>query len=153
MTAFEVRIVDLAPMRAAGAHGFGPSPEALAWERILAFADAKGLLENPGARFFGYNDPNPAPGSPNYGYDQWITVGPDVMPEGEIMIREIPGGRYAVARCTGTHTIAETWKRLVTWCEDSVYNCAHDYCMEECLTPPGTPPERMVFDLYLPIAG
>ena len=31
------------------------------------------VLDQPG-RLFGYNNPDPTPGSSNYGYDVWITV-------------------------------------------------------------------------------
>jgi hypothetical protein len=85
MSELQVRIVQLEPMRVASALGYGESPEPQAWEKILAFAEAKGL--DPGeARFFGFNNPSPSPGSPNYGYEQWMTVGPDVEGEEEITI-------------------------------------------------------------------
>jgi AraC family transcriptional regulator len=81
----EVRIVDMEPMRVASAHGFGEHPEDLAWQRMLAFAQAQGL-DTESVRFFGFNNPNPSPGSPNYGYEQWMTVGPEVEAGGEIVI-------------------------------------------------------------------
>ncbi|NIV39197.1 MAG: hypothetical protein GWN58_60215, partial [Anaerolineae bacterium] len=48
----EVRIVQLEPMRVASAHGFGTNPEEQAWDKILAFAEAKGIAYGD-ARFFG----------------------------------------------------------------------------------------------------
>jgi DNA gyrase inhibitor GyrI len=153
MSEFEVRLVRLEPMRVASAHGFGESPEVQAWDKILAFARSKGL--EPGqVRFFGFNNPNPSPGSPNYGYDQWMTVGPDVEPEGDIQILDIPGGLYAVTRCEGLSHIGEVWKSLVLWFEDSPYKKSAHWCqcLEELLTPPDVPYEDYVFDLYLPIA-
>jgi effector-binding domain-containing protein len=140
------------PMRVASALGFGQTPEELAWNRILAFAEAKGI-DTTKARFFGFNNPDPSPGSPNYGYEQWMTVGPDLEGEGEVEIKEIPARRYAVTRCEGLDTIGQDWKNLVTWFEDSPYKKPpHFYeCLEELLTPPGAPYEEYVFDLYLPI--
>ena len=153
MSDLEVRIVQMEPMRVASALGFGASPEPEAWSKILAFAAAKGI-DTGEARFFGFNNPNPSPGSPNYGYEQWITVGPDVEAEGEITIKEIPARRYAVAHCESLSTITETWRQLVLWFEDSAYRKPAHWCecLEELLTPPGTPYEEYVFDLYLPIA-
>ena len=153
MSDLEVRIVQLEPMRVASALGFGTSPEPEAWSKILAFAAAKGI-DTEEARFFGFNNPNPSPGSPNYGYEQWITVGPEVEAEGEITIKEIPARRYAVAHCEGLSTIGEVWRQLVLWFEDSAYRKPSHWCecLEELLTPPGTPYEEYVFDLYLPIA-
>jgi AraC family transcriptional regulator len=141
-------------MRVASALGFGESPEEEAWETILAFAEARNLLAGPEAhRFFGFNNPSPAVGSPNYGYEQWITVGTEVTGDERVEIKEFPGGRYAVARCLGIPAIGETWRRLALWRETSPHQVAHHQWLEEALTSPGTPPEEMVLDLYLPIAG
>jgi effector-binding domain-containing protein len=153
MSELEVRIVDMEPMRVASALGFGETPELLAWNKILAYAEAKGL-DIAAARFFGFNNPDPTPGSPNYGYEQWMTVGPGVEGEGEVEIKEIPARRYAVAHCEGLDTIGQVWKDLVTWFEDSPYKKPPHFheCLEELLTSPDVPFEEYVFDLYLPIA-
>jgi hypothetical protein len=75
MDKLDVRIVHLETMRVASAVGFGANPEEQAWNKILAFAKAKGLPEKPEeTRFFGFNNPDPSPGNPNYGYEQWMTV-------------------------------------------------------------------------------
>jgi DNA gyrase inhibitor GyrI len=153
MSDLDVRIVEMEPMRVASAHGFGTSPEEQAWSKILAFAEEKGL-DIKEARFFGFNNPNPSPGSPNYGYEQWMTVSHDVEAEGEITIKEIPARRYAVTRCEGLNVITKVWQQLVVWFEDSPYKKPPHWCecLEELLTLPGIPYEDYVFDLYLPIA-
>ena len=153
MSDLNVRIVQMEPMRVASAHGFGTEPEPQAWEKILAFAEARGI-DTGEVRFFGFNNPNPSPGSPNYGYEQWMTVSPGVEGEGEITIKEIPARRYAVARCEGLSTIGKVWQDLVLWFEDSPYKKPAHWCqcLEELLTRPGLPYEEYVFDLYLPIA-
>lgn len=153
MADIEVRIVTLEPMRVASAYGFGAQPEEIAWRKLLAFAEAKGL-DQGSARFFGFNNPDPSPGSPNYGYEQWMTVGPDVEGEGDITIKEIPGGLYAVTRLEGLSEIGERWKQLVLWAKTSQYRFANRQWLEELLSPPGNlseamVPEAMVFDLYL----
>lgn len=94
------------------------------------------------------------PGSPNYGYEQWITVGSDTGPAKEIEVKAFPGGRYAVARCT-LGRIGEVWKQLNTWWEDSPYRKASHQWLEEALSSledleSGSP--DIVLDLYLPIA-
>jgi effector-binding domain-containing protein len=155
MKEFKVRIVRLEAMRVASTRGFGQNPEEIAWNQILAFAEAKGLLDEPvGHRYFGFNNPSPSPGSPNYGYEQWMTVGPDIEGEGEVAIKEIPSRLYAVTRCEGVGNIGQAWRQLVTWFEDSPYKKPpHFYQgLEELLVPPGVPYEEYVFDLYLPIA-
>lgn len=152
MSELDVRIVKLEPMRVASAYGFGASPEEKAWDNLLTWARAKGFLKE-GARFFGFNNPNPSPGSPNYGYEQWMTVGPEVQPEGAVRIVDFYGGLYAVARCKLPH-IGEAWRQLVEWCEDSGHTWIMTIqCLEESITPPDTPFDDVVMDLYLPIVA
>jgi effector-binding domain-containing protein len=154
MSELDVRIVDMEPMRVASAHGFGASPEDEAWRKILAFAQAQGI-DTGEVRFFGFNNPNPSAGSPNYGYEQWMTVGPEVEGTDEVVIKEIPARRYAVTRFTGLENIGRVWQDLVLWFEDSSYEKPPHWneCLEELHGGPEGPPEMWVFDLYLPIAG
>ena len=153
MEQLEVRTVRLEPMRVAYASGFGTSPEDEAVEALHSWASAAGLLDqSPPPRFFGHDNPSPAPGSPNYGYDSWMTVGPEVTASGKVNIKQFEGGFYLVTRCVGIPNINRTWKRLVAWHEDSDYKPACHQCLEECLSPPGTPLDEVVMDLYLPVA-
>ena len=148
----KVRIVKLDPARVVSAYGFGAEPEGIAWDKLLGWAKEKGL-DLSKHRFFGFNNPDPSPGSPNYGYEQWMTVGAEVEPEGDLRIRDFCGGLYAVARCEGVQNIGPAWRQLVKWFEDNKYKRAHHRLLEECLSPPdSTPPDKLVFDLYLPIA-
>jgi DNA gyrase inhibitor GyrI len=151
MSDLQVRIVDLEPLRCAGGSGFGPEPEGLAWETLLKWAEPIGLLNKP-HRFFGYNNPDPSPGSPNYGYDQWITVDASLQAEAPIKIKEFPGGRYAVTRCEGVQNIYAQWQKLVAWREASKYRMGQHQWLEELITPPGASWDKAQFDLYLPIA-
>jgi hypothetical protein len=41
---------------------------------------------------------------------------------------------------------------LVHWFEDSSYKWGSHQWLEELLTPPDSPQEEWVFDLYLPVA-
>ena len=149
MSEIDVRIVELEPMRVASAHGFGKQPEGIAWDKLLTWMNAHGLKRDE-VRFFGFNNPDPSPGSPNYGYEQWVTVGPDAVSEGEITVKEFGGGHYAVTRCK-LPRIGEAWKQLAAWREESHYQCGHYQWLEELISPPGTPFEDLVLDIYLPI--
>ncbi|MGD9101629.1 MAG: GyrI-like domain-containing protein [Anaerolineae bacterium] len=151
MSKLEVRIVRLDPLRVASAYGFGPSPEGIAWDKLLGWVRSKGL-DLSQHRFFGFNNPDPSPGSPNYGYEQWITVGPEVEAEGEIRVQAFHGGLYAVTRCESLETIGQAWKQLFQWRETSKYKFAHHQLLEECLSDPEGPESELVLDLYLPIA-
>ena len=153
MSELEVRIVDREPMRVASVLGFGESPEPLASDKMLAFMESKGLSFED-VQWFGFNNPNPSPGSPNYGYEVWITVGPEIEGEGEVTIKEIPARRYAVTGFTGLENIGRVWRELVLWFEDSPYRKPPHWheCLEHLLVHPGTPYDDYAFDLYLPIA-
>ncbi|GMQ78181.1 MAG: hypothetical protein BMS9Abin02_0680 [Anaerolineae bacterium] len=153
MKELSVRIVQLDPMLIASASGYGESPEPIAWDKILNWANSEGLLgRDKDVRFFGFNNPDPSPGTPNYGYEQWMTVPQNVSGDDEITVKDFSGGLYAVAHCESLVVIGERWKQLVAWREDSVYHQAHHQWLEELLSPPDTPHEQLVFDLYLPIA-
>ena len=150
MSELNVKIVKLEPMRMISTYGFGQRPEDQAWDKLRAWLEQKGLMPDLKAhRFFGFNNPSPAPGSPNYGYEQWMTVGPEVVPEGDVRVKSFYGGLYAVTRCN-LPVITETWKKLVVWREGSAYRPATHQWLEECLAP-FIPLEDMEFDIYLPI--
>ena len=155
MSELDVRIVRMEPIRVASAYGFGTGPEGIAWEKLIAFVKETGLdKDGQEHRYLGFNNPNPSPGSPNYGYEQWVTVGPEVEANGDIKIKEFGGGLYAVTRCR-LGDIVTTWQKLAAWHENSAYRHAHHQWLEDCLTPPmdGSITEDAMFDLYMPIAG
>ncbi|MGD2252894.1 MAG: GyrI-like domain-containing protein [Anaerolineales bacterium] len=156
MSDLEVRIVELKPMRVASFLGFGESPETLAWEKLMDWARPRGLLDDPEKhRLFGFNNPNPSPGSPNYGYEAWIAVESDREAEADEKILDFNGGLYAVTRClvpTGKYVvISATWKKLIAWQEDSQYQRGTHQWLEEML-PVSPPDTEFTLDLYLPIA-
>ena len=81
----DVRIVNLEPMRVASFHAYGDSPENEAGKKLIAWAKPKGLLDDPEKhRVFGFDNPSPTPGSPNYGYEFWIVIDPDQEIEDEV---------------------------------------------------------------------
>jgi len=148
MTDFEVRVERLESMRMVSAYGFGPEPEGIAWEKINAFIKNHELEPT---RTFGFNNPNPGKGSPNYGYEIWIPVSDNVMPDGDLRIVDFPGGLYAITTFKGLDNIGEVWRKLVKWKEGSKYKRAYHQWLEE-LTNPDQKPEDYVFHLYLPIS-
>lgn len=152
-----VRIVKLEAQRVASVYGFGTEPEMQAWHNLEAWAGPRGYLDDlDHHRIFGFNNPNPSPSSPNYGYELWITVEPEVEPQDNVRISELPDGLYAVARLVAPfkdpyQSIPEGWKRLVMWVEDSPYRMTTQQCLEEHLRLPETPAGEWSLDLYLPV--
>lgn len=158
MKTSDVRVVHLQPMRVASVHGFGRQPEDEAWQKLVAWAEPKGYLDHPEEhRIFGFNNPSPSPGSPNYGYEFWITVGDEVEPEDEVEIKVFSGGLYAVGRWDGEgepdETIPAAWKELVLWREESPYASGTHQWLEEHLRPEEGSNVEFLLDLHLPISG
>lgn len=152
-----VRIIKLEPLHAASFLGFGAQPEDIAHARLAAWAKPRGYFDDLAHhRIFGFNNPNPSPGSPNYGYELWITVGPEVAADQQTQLVDFSGGLYAVARCIFKddpgNAIPAAWKELVAWREQSQYKAARHQWLEEHLHPADPAEGEWVLDLYLPIA-
>lgn len=151
MSEIEVKIVELPPMRMISAYGFGAEPENIAWEKMKAFAENNQInLEDDSVTTYGFNNPNPSKGSPNYGYEIWLPVADDVKPDGDLRVVDFAGGLYAVTNFKGLEKIGDVWRELVRWREGSKYKHVHHQWLEELLTFE-VPLEEYVFNLYLPI--
>jgi len=155
MSTIDVRLIELEPMRMVSIWGFGKEPETEAWRKLEAWARPRGLRDDPEShRIFGFNNPDPCSGSPNYGYELWIEVGPDIEPEGDARIVQFRGGKYAVTRCPvpegDIESIGRTWKQLVTWREENGYHMGHHQWLEKSVfvDEPGL---LFTLDLYMPI--
>jgi effector-binding domain-containing protein len=152
MSDIEVKVVELPPMRMISAYGFGSEPENIAWEKIKAIAETNEIdLSDGSVTTYGFNNPNPSKGSPNYGYEIWLPVAEDVQPEDDLRIVDFTGGLYAVTQFKGLEKIGKVWGELAKWRENSKYKHAHHQWLEEVLTVEASP-EEVVFNIYLPIA-
>jgi len=156
MNSVEVRVVNLSPAKFVSFYGYGETPETIAWEKLIAFASPVGYLDNrENHRIFGFNNPDPSPGSPNYGYEVWIEVVESAEPKGDLKIVDFTGGMYAVTRCevrgNAYDVIPETWKRLLAWREDSEYKAGNYQWLEEFIHEEGIAEGDFTLDLYLPI--
>jgi len=150
-----VRIVELPDMRVASVLGYGPSPEDQAVRMIMEYARSIGIEPgSEGYRTFGFDNPSPSPGSPNYGYEKWLVIGPSVEAAAPVEIKQIPGSKYAVTRCVGLENITRCWRELIAWFHDSPYTHPHGrrWYLEEPLSPFESDTRKWVFDLYYPIA-
>lgn len=155
MSDMEVHIVKLPPMRVACVNGFGQGPEERAFDKMKAWATAHDMLGKD-YRLFGYNNPDPSPGSPNYGYDVWITVDKSIQGDDQARIIDFPGGLYAVTRLEVKDPGADipgTWQKLVKWMESSRYRHGRHQWLEEHIGPLEEMGDEQSFtlDLHLPI--
>ena len=154
----EVKIVELEPLHVASFQGFGTAPEDAAFAKLTAWLEKHGLMTTVRERrVFGFNNPEPSPGSPNYGYEVWITVGPEVEAEGDMEIRDFEGGLYAITTCTpkSGDDIPGCWQQLVNWLAGSPYGHARHQWLEEHVWPgEGQDPfgGQLTLTLYAPVS-
>ncbi len=120
----EVRLEKLETMSAAHIHVLSDQPEEDASSKIMEWAKSNGYSDNgsalKGARLFGrntYPTDNPEP----HGYELFLTGISDLRPEGEIDIKDIPGGLYAVMRFQNLARIGDAWRTLWEWVDQSHY--------------------------------
>lgn len=153
MNTLNVRIVRLPAMRVISAYGFGTSPENEAAAKMEAFLQEKGLLADYGSKIqhYGFNNPSPSCGSPNYGYEIWATVPESVEPSGDLQVVQFEGGLYAMTRFQNLERIGEVWSQLVQWREASVYREACNQCLEHLLNPLERDVSKYDFELLLPV--
>jgi AraC family transcriptional regulator len=152
----DIRIMSLPAMRVASFYAFSTSPEIQSWEKTVAWAKAHNCWqEAPITRIFGFNNPDPSVGSPNYGYEYWLSVGPDVQADFDTKVKDFSGGTYGVLRCEVSgnpwDTIPSAWGELVKWQESSHYKLGNHQCLEEHLTRFDSIEQGFILDLYLPI--
>ncbi len=152
MNPHDVRIIKLEPMRVAVFYGFSKTPEDDAHKQCIAWLKEMDLYDYPDSyRSFGFNNPDPTPGSPNYGYEIWIPIDTDKDVGENVKTKEFPGCSYGVTRCESLSTIGKDWKRLIAWREASQYKCRSHQCFEELLTKSTDNAEDYCFDLYIRI--
>ena len=121
-----VREIEIPDMTVVRAYGFGDSPELSASDLMRRFLTTVGwgAGELSGRRHFGFNNPDPSEGSPNYGYEMWLTVDddfrlPDVSPEG-ISVKRHEGGLFAGLQIRGIPDPTK-WHEVVLWLNGSRY--------------------------------
>lgn len=156
-----IRIKEIIGFSYVSFYGFGDSPEMVAIEKLRSWMEQNESLLNPSTRFFGFNNPDPTPGSENYGYEIWMTI-PDGLADKLDNVKRFGGGLYAVEHCSGTiddagQFIPVAWKKLTAWLESSPYQLGHHQWLEEHL---GNGKQnfidllsngKMSMDLYMPI--
>ena len=146
----EVRIEKLAPMRVGSVRVVSEHPEVEAWELLRAWAEPKGLLKDPSQHpVFGFNNPSPALGRHEYGYEFWIRVEPGVVSAGPVEMKEVGGGKFVVTTVRGFPN-PQVWKELWDWVQVHGYRWRKSHELERNLNPLA-PETEIAFDLYLPI--
>jgi effector-binding domain-containing protein len=151
MNQLDVKIVTLPPMRVVSFYGFGTTPEDQAHQLANEWLEKNGLNQEDKYRHFGFNNPDPTHGSPNYGYEIWIAPNQDFTSTPEDKIIQFDGGLYATTYCPGLDVIGQIWHQLVSWRDTSGYFHSNHQWLEELHTPWQKNETTFDFTLYLPI--
>ncbi len=154
-TRMKIRIEKVPPRQVAFIRHIGPYEECgAAWERLCAWAGRRGLLgPETAAVGVSYDDPDVTPPA-KIRYDACVTVGEDVEPEGEIGVRTLPGGEFAIAEHRGPYSgLKDAYSRIYgEWAPTSGRMVGNAPCYEVYLNDPArTPPERLLTEIYVPL--
>lgn len=155
-TTVEIQVERLPPRRVAFVRHIGPYMNAgVAWNRLLGWAGPRGLL-GPRMEYFGlcYDDPDVTPPD-KVRYDACLVVGPDVRPEGDIGVQDVPGGEFAAAVHEGPYdTLGRTYAALCGhWLAASGRTLGDPPSVEMYLNDPRTtPPEQRLTKVCMRLA-
>jgi AraC family transcriptional regulator len=154
-TTYEVTLRNTSPIRVAALPHSGPYVNiGSTFERLMAMAGGQGLL-GPGMRSFGvyYDDPTATPASALRA-DTCLVIPDGVVPTGDLQVREIRGGRYAVVLHVGSYAELERpYKWLYgTWLAQSGEEPDNAPIVEEYLNDARTvPPSELRTEIWLPL--
>lgn len=151
----KVNIVSLPTQRIAFIRHTGPYDQVgPAFEQLMMWAGPHGLIV-PGMKVLGvcYDDPNITPAD-KVRYDAAITVDADVEAEGEVGVRELAGGPYAVVCHQGPYDqLGTTYDFMYgRWLSSMGYEPADAPPFEHYLNgPESTEPEELLTDVHVPL--
>ena len=111
---------------------YGPTEIPPLWQKLMAWAQAQGLTSRETLTLgIAYDDPEVTPPH-KCRYDACIVVPLDVAADGNVGLKDVPGGRYAVYEYVGTsNEIMQAWSRMFsTWLPSSGYQPDSRPCFE-----------------------
>ena len=124
-----------------------------AWEKIWGFIKEKRLFGfNQECLGIAYNDPNITEDD-KCQYDCCVTISKDMKPEGEIGVKNIEGGRYAVFKFKGSpDKVGPVYNAIFnTWLPESDYELRDAPCFEKYIKFSKTNPDKNKTEVYIPI--
>lgn len=133
---------------------YGDENTKLAWQRIVTFAE-KNKLFGFGTECIGISldDPN-ITDAEKCRYEACIVCKKDIKAEGEIGVKTIEGGKYAIFKHKGAYeTLINTYNYICgEWLPNSQYELRELPCFEIYHnSPEDTKPEKLKTDVYVPL--
>lgn len=125
-----------------------------AWDKICSFA-GKNKLFGFSTEMIGisHDDPNITE-SDKLRYDACIRIKKEIDPAGEVGVKEIAGGRYAIFKHKGPYEkLSDTYNAIYrVWLPGSGESLRDAPCFEKYLNNPDkTKPEQLLTEIHLPI--
>lgn len=152
----KAKIKELKPRQVIYARSMGDYNKSAseAWDKICTYA-AKHKLFGYKTEMLGvsYDDPDITE-TEKLRYEACITINKDIAPEGEIGIKTIEGGKYAVFLHKGPYdTLNETYNAIHRqWLPGSGYKLRDIPLFEKYLNDPDkTKPEKLQTEIYIPV--
>ena len=137
--------------RALGAYN---ESAAKAWETVCEFAKQKRLFGFK-TEFLGISHDDPKiTEAEKLRYDACVAITKDVHPEGEIGVREIAGGKYAMFVHKGSYSKLESSYDYIfgKWLPESGYELRNVRSFEKYLNAPeDTKEEKLKTEIYIPL--
>jgi len=124
-----------------------------AWEKIWRFIKEKRLFGfNQECLGIAYNDPNITEDD-KCQYDCCVTINKDIKPEGEIGVKNIEGGKYAVFKFKGCpDKVGPVYNAIFnSWLPESDYELRDAQCFEKYVKFSKTNPDKNKTEVYIPI--
>lgn len=150
------KIKNIDPITVIFAQAIGPYGESAskAWEMVCKYAAEKKLFGFK-TQFIGISHDDPIiTDEAKLRYDACIAIRKPIKPEGEIGVKEIPGGKYAIFRHKGPYEkFMDSYSYIFgTWMPESGYEPDDRPGLEIYINDPEkTKPEKLQTDIYIPI--
>lgn len=150
------KIKNIDPMTVIFAQVIGPYSESSskAWGKVCKYAEEKKLFGFK-TLFIGISHDDPrVTDEAKLRYDACIRIRKVIKPEGEIGVKEIPGGKYAIFRHKGSYEkLMDSYSYIFgPWISESGTELDDRPEFEVYLNAPeSTKPEKLLTDIYIPI--
>jgi AraC family transcriptional regulator len=133
-------------------NGYEEKSIGITYEKLCRWAGARGLI-NDKTKFIGVSldDPDITPVE-KCRYYAGITVSEDIKPEGEVLVMDVPGGKYLVARYEGSGDgIAAAYKNIyMELLPENGFLPGDSDCYEIYLNDP-LPEKKFIMDICVPV--
>jgi AraC family transcriptional regulator len=133
---------------------YGDKGTGESWNKIVTFAKSKRLF-GMRTEFIGISHDDPDVTTPEKcRYDACITVTKNVEPDGEVGVKTIEGGKYAIFRLKGPYEkLSDAYRYIyMEWLPRSNVKTRNIPCFEKYLNNPGNAkPAKLLTEIYVPI--